>query len=152
MSMFLYDASLFLHILSAVIGLGAAFVFPVLSRTAKTAEQARYTIGLFEKLEILPKAGSVGMLVTGSALLLLEPSLMRTGWFVVSIILYFSAQILVIGVLPRSMRQQAAALEAHEGEGVPLEYRRISRQTARIEMLTHMLAVLLLVVLIARPF
>lgn len=152
MTMFLYDAIMFLHILAAVMGLGAAFVFPVLSRTAKTAEQARHTIILFEKLALLPIAGSIGMLITGIALVLLEPALSSTGWFIASLILYFAAQILVIGVLPKSMKRQSAALEAYEGEGIPVEYRRISRQTARVEMVTHLLAVLLLVVLIFRPF
>jgi uncharacterized membrane protein len=152
MSMFLFDGMMFLHILAAVIGLGAAFVFPVLSRAAKTAEQARHTIALFEKLALLPIAGSVGMLITGASLLLLEPALLATGWFIASLFLFFAAQMLVIGVLLKSMRRQSAALEAHDGEGVPVEYRRISRQTARVEMVTHLLAVVLLAVLIFRPF
>lgn len=152
MSMVVYDAVLFLHVLCAVMGLGVAFGFPILARTVKTAEQAKYTLLLFQKLEIMPKLGSIGLLLTGLLLAILEPWLWEEGWFITSIILYILAQVLVIGLLPKGLKRLADILEAHRGEELPQAYRAASKQNAKIEGMTHVLAFLLILLMVFKPF
>ncbi|MDQ6420120.1 DUF2269 family protein [Paenibacillus sp. LHD-117] len=152
MSMVVYDAVLFLHILAAVMGLGVAFGFPILARTARTAEQARYTLLLFKKLEIMPKIGSITLLLSGILLAILEPWLWKEGWFITSIVLYLIAQVLVIGLLPKGLKRQADILDSHHGEELPAEYRAASKQNAKVEGMTHVLAFLLILLMVFKPF
>lgn len=152
MSFFVYDLVLFIHITAAVMGLGVVFGFPILARTAKTAEQAKYTLHLFKKLEILPKAGSITLLLSGIVFAILEPSLWSQGWFIASMALYFAAQVLVIGILPKMLQQQSDILDAHTGSDLPAAYREVSKRSARVEGVTHLLAFLLILLMVFKPF
>lgn len=147
-----YGVFLFIHVAAAVMGLGAAFGFPILARTAKTAEQARYTLQLYKNLEILPKVGSITLLVTGIVLAIIEPYLWSEGWFITSIVLYLVAQVLVIGILPKKLKQQADLLEGYAGEELPEAYHLVKKQSARVEGVTHLLAFLLILLMVLKPF
>lgn len=147
-----YGVFLFIHVVAAIMGLGAAFGFPILARTVKTAEQARYTLQLYKNLEILPKVGSITLLVTGIVLAIIEPSLWSQGWFITSIVLYLIAQVLVIGMLPKKLKAQADMLEGHKGEDLPNAYHTVKKQAARVEGMTHLLAFLLILLMVFKPF
>ncbi|MDQ8734191.1 DUF2269 family protein [Paenibacillus sp. LHD-38] len=150
--LFLYTIVLFIHVLAAVMGLGAAFGFPILARTAKTAAQARFTLQLLKNLEILPKAGSITLLLTGLIMGIMEPDLFTEVWFIASIAIYLITQIFVIGMLPRNMKAQAAILENHTGEELPPQYKAVSKQSAKIEGVTHLFAFLLIFLMVFQPF
>ncbi|TLS50824.1 DUF2269 family protein [Paenibacillus antri] len=147
-----YGILLFIHILGAVMGLGAAFGFPIVAKSAKTVSQAKHTLELLRKLEILPKVGSITLLVTGLILGIIEPSLFRTGWYIASIVLYVAAQVVVIGFLPKKMKEQADILANHEGEVLPNAYLAVGKQAGRLESITHVIAFLLIGLMYFKPF
>ncbi|WP_161807544.1 DUF2269 family protein [Bacillus sp. FJAT-28004] len=148
----LYTSVLFIHVLAAVMGLGVVFGFPILVRMAKTATQAKYTLQLLKNLEILPKVGSISLLLTGLIMGILETSLFTEAWFIASIAIYLITQIFVIGMLPRNLKAQAAILENHKGEELPPEYKAITKQSAKIEGITHVFAFLLILLMVYQPF
>ncbi|WP_424766691.1 DUF2269 family protein [Paenibacillus sp. sgz302251] len=148
----MYSIVLFIHVLAAVMGLGAAFGFPILVRTAKTAAQAKYTLQLLKNLEVLPKAGSITLLLTGMVMGIMQPSLFSQGWFISSIVIYLVTQIFVVGMLPKNMKAQAAILENHTGEELPPQYVEISKRSAKIEGITHVFAFLIIFLMMFQPF
>ncbi|UOF91039.1 DUF2269 domain-containing protein [Fodinisporobacter ferrooxydans] len=148
----MHSLLVFIHIVAAVMGLGAAFGFPIVAKSAKTASQARYTLELLKKLELLPKAGSLTLLVTGIILGIMTPSLFTKGWYIASLVLYFAAQVIVIGLLPRKMKEQADILAQHTGEGIPDSYIAIGKQAGKLERITHLLAFLLILLMYFKPF
>ncbi|KIL41939.1 hypothetical protein SD70_03430 [Gordoniibacillus kamchatkensis] len=148
----MYSLLVFIHIVAAVMGLGAAFGFPIVVKCAKTASQAKYTLKLLKNLELLPKIGSITLLVTGIVLGIMNPSLFKAGWYIASIVLYFAAQVIVIGMLPKKMKEQADILANHTGEDLPASYTAIGKQAGKLEGITHLLAFLLIVLMYFKPF
>jgi hypothetical protein len=141
-----------IHIIAAVTGLGAAFAFPIIAKTAKTVSQAKYTLELLKKLEIMPKVGSLTLLATGLLMGIIVPSLFTTGWFILSIVIYIAVQVIVIGMLPKNMAQQAELLEGVSGEELPAGYRLIGKKNAKLEGITHLAAVVLILLMFYKPF
>ncbi|MDF2718330.1 MAG: hypothetical protein K0R28_5255 [Paenibacillus sp.] len=148
----MYNILLFIHIVAAVMGLGAAFGFPIVAKTAKTASQAKHTLELLKRLEILPKVGSIALLITGLILGIITPSLFTSGWYIASIVLYLAAQVIVIGMLPKQMKAQADILEQHSGEDLPQTYIEVGKKSAKLEGITHVLAFLLIALMYFKPF
>lgn len=149
----MYSLFVFIHIVAAIMGLGATFGFPIIAKSAKTVSQAKHTLELLKKLEILPKIGSVTLLVTGIILGIMNPSLFGTGWYLISIALYLAAQVIVIGLLPRKMAEQADILRNYTGdELLPAPYIAIGKQAGKLEGITHALAFLLILFMYFKPF
>lgn len=148
----MYSALFFIHVVAAVMGLGAVFGFPMIAKSAKTVSQAKHVLHILKSSEILPKVGSITLLVTGLLMGLLEPSLFKTGWFLTSIALYLAAQVVVIGFLPKNMKAQLDILEKQTSEELPQEYISIGKQSAKLEGITHILALLLIIMMVFKPF
>lgn len=148
----MYGLLVFIHIVAAVMGLGAAFGFPIVAKSAKTASQAKHTLEILKRLEFLPKAGSITLLVTGIVLGIMNPSLFTTGWYIASIVLYFAAQVIVIGLLPKKVKEQADILATHTGEDLPASYIAVGKKAGKLEGITHVLAFLLILLMYFKPF
>ncbi|GLX70025.1 DUF2269 family protein [Paenibacillus glycanilyticus] len=146
-----YSLVLFIHILAAVMGLGTAFGFPLLARSAKNATQAKFTLELLKNMEIMPKVGSITLLLTGIILAIQEPDLFTTGWYIASIVLYLLAQVIVIGMFPKFANAQMAVLENHRTEDIPSEFRVIGKKSLQWELVTHFLAFLLILLMVFKP-
>lgn len=146
-----YSLVLFIHIIAAVMGLGTAFGFPLLVRGAKNAAQARFTLQTVKSMEVMPKVGSITLLVTGLILGIQEPELFRAGWYIASIVIYLLAQVIVIGMFPRFANAQMAVLDNHSADDIPAEYRVIGRKSLRWELVTHFLAFLLILLMVFKP-
>ncbi|UOF91262.1 DUF2269 domain-containing protein [Fodinisporobacter ferrooxydans] len=147
----MYSLLVSIHIATAVMGLEAAFGFLIVAKSAKIESQAKYTLELPKKLELIPKIGSITLLVTG-IILGIHPSLFATGWYIASLVLYFAAQVIVIGLLPKKMREQADILAQHAGGGLPDSYIAVGKQAGKLERITHLLAFLLILLMYYKPF
>lgn len=83
-------------------------------------------MSLLHRLEILPKVGSILLLLTGIAMAILEPSLFKAGWFIASIVIYLAVQVIVVGILPKQMNKQLKIVNAQKGENLPESYKQLS--------------------------
>ncbi|MCM3719936.1 DUF2269 family protein [Fictibacillus phosphorivorans] len=150
--MTLYGTIVLIHILAAIVGLGASFAMPVVTKFTKTAEQARYALEVNAKIEIFPKIGSLTLLATGLFLGYLNSALFSEVWYISSLVIYVLAQILVIGIIPKKQKQMGDILAAHEGEKLPEAYRAIDKQLDSYRYLLYSLAVVMIILMVVKPF
>lgn len=148
----MYGAVLFIHILAAIMGLGVAFGFPAIAKSAKTTTEAKFVLGLLKKMETIPKVGSIILLLTGLILGFLNPVLFKTGWYIISIVIYLAVQVIVAKMIPDHMKAQLAILENHSEENLPEEYLAIGKKSAGLERISHVAAIVLVVLMYFRPF
>ncbi|WP_257985189.1 hypothetical protein [Bacillus sp. T33-2] len=59
---------------------------------------------------------------------------------------------MVAGVLPRTMKQQAAALEEAAGETLPMKYVELGKKAAPYNSVVHESAVILIILMFTKPF
>jgi uncharacterized membrane protein len=150
--MTLYGSLVLIHIIAAIVGLGASFAMPVVTKFAKTASQARFALELNTKIETLPKIGSLTLLATGLLLGYLNSALFSEVWYISSLVIYVLAQVLVIGIIPKKQKQMGEILESHEGDELPDSYRTVDKQLDPYVYLLHGLAVVLIVLMVVKPF
>jgi Predicted integral membrane protein (DUF2269). len=148
----MYTYVLFVHLIAAVMGLGAAFGFPIVAKSAKTVSQAKFVLNLLHRLEILPKVGSVLLLISGIVMGILETWLFQEAWFIGSIVIYLAVQFIVAGLLPKNMKKQLEVLEGAVGEELPESYKALGKQSAKYEGISHLAAFVLILLMVFKPF
>jgi len=148
----MYWALLFIHITAAIMGLGAAIVFPIIAKSAKTTSQAKFTLQLLKRLEPFPKAGSIALFVTGLIMGIMNPSLFTSGWYIASIVVYLLTQIIVAWLAPKKMKEQAALLENHFDEQLPPQYAAIGKKLGMMDGISHLALFVMIVLMVFKPF
>ena len=129
-----------LHILGAIIGLGASFTYPLWLKVAK--RQPANTSFIVHGIESVEKVANLGyavVLITGIAMVLVAGIPFTTSWLLTALILFASIGV-VVGVLYLPAQKAQAAL-ADRPESP--EYLAAEERTTRI-----LVAVILLVVAI----
>lgn len=147
-----YTFLVLIHVLAAIIGVGATFVFPVLMSSPKNLTQLKFTLGILKKMELYPKIGGAFLLLTGFIMGFLSPSYFKEIWFSGSIVLYIVIQIFIIGIVDRKLKAVLPLVMEAEGEEIPNEYNNFSKSTQPIHMVVHFLAISIIVLMSARPF
>ncbi|MDQ1147630.1 putative membrane protein [Bacillus sp. SORGH_AS 510] len=148
----LYKVIVFIHIFSAILGMGPGFILTTVVKSGKNMTELRHSYRLRHKLHIFVMVGGTLLLITGIAMGLLNPSLFRMGWYVTSLILFLAA--LAIGPLvlsPRS-RPVKALLKSHKGEVIPEEYWRLAKVLFRYEYLENLIFIIIIALMILKPF
>lgn len=147
-----YSFLVLIHVLVAIIGVGATFVFPVLTISAKTLPQLKLTLTLLKKLELYPKIGGVFLLLTGFIMGFMFPSYFKEIWFTGSLVLYFVIQVLIIGIVDRKLKMVMPLVMKAEGKEIPNEYNDFAKATQPIHMVVHMLAIIIIILMSVKPF
>lgn len=103
-----------LHVLSAVIGIGPTFAFPLLLRNTSSATEMAAALGNVAKLELFPKLFGTLAVLSGFALFWLGSygSFMQI-WIMGTLLLYIVIEVLIIGFL------NPAAKKLHETIAAP---------------------------------
>ncbi|WP_409271310.1 DUF2269 family protein [Neobacillus sp. SCS-31] len=148
----LYHFLVLIHIIAAIVGIGATFALPAIAKKPKTPSQAQFTFGILDGIEKIAKIGSITLLLTGLILGALETSLFKEFWYIASIVIYIAVQPIVAGILPKKIKQQKQILEEHTGDGLPEAYLTIARQMDRLNQITHAAAIILIILMVAKPF
>jgi uncharacterized membrane protein len=145
-----FQLAVIIHVGAAIMGLGGSFVFSMIARRAKTTTQAKHILQLLLSLEILPKAGSILLLLTGLIFGIKMPYLFMTGWYITSIILYIPILVLIISVIPNNRKKQLDLVTAHTDEELPAQYVAIAKRSAKLEGMLYILVYLLIVLMVFR--
>lgn len=148
----LFSILLVLHILGAICGLGAAFASPYIMNSGRNVRSAFTAHMVNAKVEKLAKIGSITLLVTGLIMGFMHPYLFTTGWYITSIVLYILTQPIVAYLLPRYGRTMLELLEQANGEDLPSEYIQFAQKTKPLTITTYVLLVLLVVLMVFKPF
>ncbi|MFY4775747.1 DUF2269 family protein [Metabacillus sp. RGM 3146] len=150
--MSLYGFLVLIHVIAAVCGLRATFAIPILMNRPKTASQAQFAFHVNEGIEKLAKIGSLTLLITGLLLGALNPFLFTKVWYIASLVLFVAVQPVVAVILPKRMAEQKKILDGYEGEELPDSYLQISKKIAPYNGFLHTAAILLIVLMVTKPF
>lgn len=147
-----YTVLVFIHIFSAILGMGPGFILITVVKPGKTMIELRYSYTIRHKLHIFVMIGGTLLLITGLLMGAINPSLFQIGWYVTSLILFLIA--LAIGPLVLSPRSKPikALLQSHKGEDIPEEYYRLSRELFRYEYLENVIFLIIIALMILKPF
>lgn len=150
--MTLYGIIVLVHVIAAVVGLGAAFALPPVLKGVKTPDQARFALALNHKIEKGVKIGSITLLLTGLILGALHPSLFTQIWYVASIIIYLAVQVVAAGIMPKKIKKMEEVIKAHKGKELPEEFSKINLELKPYNAILHSSAVLLIIFMVLKPF
>jgi hypothetical protein len=150
--MTVYGAIVFVHVVCAVVGMGPAFVFPLIMKFAKTKEQLVFVNGLLEKAEKGIKLSSILLLISGFIMGFLNTSLFQEIWYIASIVLYVVAQFFVIGVGAKNTKKVVSILEQSEGNEIPSEVNLLNSKIIKAHYAASIIAVIMVFLMSIKPF
>jgi uncharacterized membrane protein len=147
-----YKILVFIHIFSAILGMGPGFILTTVVKSGKNMTELRHSYRIRHKLHIFVMVGGTLLLITGLTMGVINPSLFRMGWYVTSLILFLAA--LAIGpiVLSPKSKPVKALLASHKGEDIPEEYWRLSKVLFRFENLENVIFLIIITLMILKPF
>lgn len=147
-----YKVIVFIHIFSAIIGMGPGFILTTVVKSGNTMTELRHSYKIRHKLHIYVMIGGTLLLLTGLIMGCLNPSLFRMGWYVISLILFLIA--LASGPLLLSPKSKPvkALLESHKGDEIPEEYWRLAKPLFRTEYLANFIFIIIIILMILKPF
>lgn len=147
-----YKILIFIHIISAILGMGPGFVLSMIPKTAKTMTELRNAYLIKHRVHIMVMIG--GLLLIGSGLLmgLMNPSLFRSGWYIVSLILFLIGLAMGPILLAPLSKPIKAILASHKGDNIPEEYIRLSKKLDLCENIANTIFFIIIVLMILKPF
>lgn len=147
-----YSLLVLVHVLSAIIGIGATFLFPVLTSSAKNLTQLKYTLTLMKKAEYYPKVGGIFLILSGLIMGYMNPTYFTKIWFTGSLALYVVVEILIYGIANRKMTKVIPIVMAASGEEIPKEYKEAEKTSQPIHMIASLIAIIIIVLMVLKPF
>lgn len=149
---YFYKLLVIIHIFSAIMGMGPGFILTRIVKSADTMTKVKHAFAIRRDLHILVMIGGTLLLLTGLLMGALHPYLFRMGWYVTSIVLFFVG--LAMGPLVLSPRSKPikALLESYDGEEIPDEYIKLSKELFRYERLENFIFILIIALMVLKPF
>jgi uncharacterized membrane protein len=147
-----YKVIVFIHIFSAILGMGPGFILTTVVKSGKTMTELRHSYKIRHTLHIFVMIGGILLLVTGLLMGFINPILFQMGWYVTSLALFLAA--LAMGPLVLSPRSKPikALLESYKGEDIPEEYMRLAKILFRYEHLENVIFLIIISLMILKPF
>ena len=148
----LYELFVVLHVLATVVGMGSTFVFPLIRKSAVTASQLRFALGLIQKLEQLPNIGGAVLVVTGILLMILNKTGLSLMWLNISIVLLIVMIVLLAGLIGPRMRKVTQLVLSSQGDQIPAGYMQSIKTIAPLETVVQAIIVAVIVLMVLKPF
>lgn len=147
-----YQVLVFIHIFSAIIGMGPGFILTTVVKSGDNMTELRHSYAIRHRLHIYVMIGGTLLLVTGLLMGWMNPSLFQMGWYVTSLVLFLAA--LAIGPIMLTPRSKPikTLLATHKGEEVPEEYRRLSKELFFYENVENIIFMIIIALMITKPF
>ncbi|MYL46821.1 DUF2269 family protein [Virgibacillus halodenitrificans] len=147
-----YEILVFIHIISAILGMGPGFIMIYVVTKSSTMTELRHAYFIRHRLHIFVMVGGTLLLVTGIWMGLLHPYLFSQGWYVVSLILFIIALGFGPGVLSPRSKPIKALLKETEGEEIPDSYFTLSKKLFFYERMENTIFLIIIVLMILKPF
>lgn len=148
----LYKILVFIHIFSAIMGMGPGFVLTTVIKNAKTMTQLRHAYKIRNTLHIFVMVGGSLLLISGLSMGAINPSLFHMGWYVTSLILFLIALGMGPLVLAPRTRPIKELLKTYEGDDIPEEYNRLEKPFIRLEYVENIIFIIIISLMILKPF
>jgi len=147
-----YGTVVFIHIFSAIIGMGPGFILTIVAKTGNTMTELRHSYKIRKKLHMFVMIGGLLLLITGLTMGFLNTILFHMGWYVTSLVLFLIALAMGPVVLGPASKPINALLESHKGEEIPEEYYRLSKILFRCEHFENGIFIVIIALMILKPF
>jgi uncharacterized membrane protein len=144
-----------IHVLSAIVGIGPTFFGHVLLRKKQHREQLQQSLALFQLLNYFPKIGGSLAVVSGVALVAVSGWKFSDLWILGSLVLYVLIQVVAVGMLGPILGQLHHVLNAADEKASDPDM--LAAKTAllakanRLFNTASILGVVLILLMIAKP-
>lgn len=140
-----------LHVIAAIVGIGPAFVLPLLGNSAKTGSQLRFVFGIIQKINRFPKTGGITLIVTGVLLMIVGKMGLSELWLNLSLLFFIIIEVIIIGMIEPRMRKITALVMASEGEEIPQGYQGSMNKIIPLEATVHVLTIVIIILMVVKP-
>ncbi|TMV48976.1 DUF2269 family protein [Paenibacillus mesophilus] len=144
-----------LHVLSAVIGIGPTFAFPLLLRNTSSAAEMTTALGHVAKLELFPKLFGTLAVLSGFALFWLGSygSFMQI-WIIGTLLLYIVIEVLIIGFLnptAKKLHEAVGSPDVQSGGGISPQAGAMYARVRSYHLWATVLSTVIIVLMILKP-
>lgn len=147
-----YDVLVFIHVFSAILGLGPGFVMIYIVTKASTMTELRHAYFIRNRIHIFVMVGGTLLLITGIGMGILRPTLWREIWFSGSLFLY----VIALGAGPVLLSPRAKPIKQllleHQGDDIPETYERLAADLFFFERMTNLIFFIIIGLMIVKPF
>lgn len=147
-----YQLLVFVHIFSAILGIGPGFAMLYIVTKATTMSEIRHAYIIRHRLHIFVMVGGTLLLVTGLLMGMINPNLFRQGWYVVSLILFLIALAAGPIVLSPLSKPIKVLINNYQGEDIPESYHELSKKLFFHERMTNVIFLIIIGLMILKPF
>lgn len=149
-----YEILIFIHIFSAILGMGPGMVMTAVVTLSKPTNmtELKHAFAIRNSLHIFTMIGGVLLLLTGLIMGFINTSLFTQGWYVLSLILFLIA--LAFGpflLKPRSKPIKQLFVDV-EGEEIPKVYDELSNELFKYERIENVIFLIIIALMILKPF
>ncbi|MCT1401346.1 hypothetical protein AK95_09285 [Paenibacillus sp. LC231] len=149
---YLYTSLLVFHILSAIFGVGPVFLFNMILKRAKSAEQLKYAHHIVEKLNRNANVSFGVILISGLLMGWINPYLFQTEWYIASLVLFFISGMYAIFAVEPILKQMQGIASNPSGPGeISSEYKTLFQRKQSRDMVANLIAVMIILLMVIKP-
>ncbi|WP_084268702.1 DUF2269 domain-containing protein [Oceanobacillus damuensis] len=147
-----YELLLFIHIFSAILGMGPGFVMILTVKNSNNMTELRHAYKIRNRLHIFTMVGGTLLLITGVWMGVLHTYLFTQGWYWLSLALFLIALACGPFVLAPRSRLIKALLNEHKGEEIPESYAKLANKLFFFERIENGIFLVIIALMILKPF
>lgn len=147
-----YEFLVFIHIFSAILGMGPGLVMTFVVQKAGTMTELRHAYFIRNRLHIFTMVGGTLLLITGLWMGFLNTQLFTQGWYIVSLLLFLIALGFGPTILSARSKPVKQLLKEHEGDDIPDQYYTLSRRLFFYEHIENGIFLVIIALMILKPF
>ncbi|MFD1038258.1 DUF2269 domain-containing protein [Virgibacillus byunsanensis] len=147
-----YELLVFIHIFSAILGMGPGFVMIYIVTKANNMTELKHAYVIRNRLHIFVMVGGTLLLITGVWMGFINMYLFGQGWYVVSLVLFLIALAFGPTVLSPRSKPIKALLKEQQGNEIPAEYFMLSKKLFFFERIENMIFIIVIALMILKPF
>src|SRR5690625_771663 len=147
-----YKILVFIHIISAIIGLGPGFILTFIVMKTGNMQEVRHAFFLRNRIHIFVMIGGIFLLTTGLLMGFLKPILFTQGWYTTSLILFLMTLASGPFLLKPISKPIQQILDEYEGDEIPQEYYKHANRLFMSEHILNIIFVIIIILMILKPF
>jgi uncharacterized membrane protein len=140
-----------LHIISAVIGIGPIFIYPLLIRSARTVSQLRLVFRIITKINIFHSIGSTVLIGTGIWMMIELKTGFHRMWLNLSLLLTALLSVIVLLFIAPCTKKMREILKNAEGEEIPQAYYEVKKRWNVCQSILYTDILFILVLMATKP-
>ena len=148
----IYKILVFIHIVSAILGMGPGFVLSLIPKTAKTMDELRNAYIIKHQVHLFTMYGGMGLLFSGLGMGMLNPGLFTMWWYNISLLLFLIGLAMGPFVLAPISKKIKYILATHKEVAIPKEYRRLVKKLDFYEGIGLVVFSMIIILIITKPF